>query len=81
METTPDNETTKTKKEIKVDVSTMVKLIMVRKCVPILLLSTVSQFCNELKKKRNMLLIIEIFVVLFNFDLFLRKERDSNLSW
>ena len=46
----------------------MFRATMVRKCVPILLPSTIHHVCDKLKKTRNMLFIIEIFDVLFNFD-------------
>ena len=58
------------------DVSTMV-----RKCVPILLPSTIHHVCNKLeKKRRNMLLIIEIFDVLFNFDSILAQRKKLKLK-
>ena len=54
---------------------------MVRKCVPILLPSTIHHVCNKLeKKRRNMLFIIEIFDVLFNFDSILAQRKRLELK-
>ena len=58
----------------------MFRATMVRKCVPILLPSTIHHVCNKLKKRGNMLFIIEIFDVLFNFDSILAQRKKLKLK-
>ena len=41
---------------------------------------TIHHVCNKLKKRGNMLFIIEIFGVLFNFDSFLAQRKKLELK-
>ena len=55
----------------------MFRATTVRKCVPILLPPTIHHVCNKLKKRGNMLFIIEIFGVLFNFGLYSCAKKET----